>query len=116
MITDTIDRITNYPSTQTVHREVLPNGITVLVYERFTSPSFVIEGSIHTGALAETRATAGLANFTAVSLMHGTQTHSFDQIYDELESVGADLDFSGGFHTTSISAQGLIEDFDLVLD
>lgn len=116
MIADTIDHTANYPSTQTIHREVLPNGIIVLVYERFASPSFVIEGSVRTGALAETRANAGLANLTAVSLMHGTQNHTFEQIYDELESVGADLSFSGGFHTTGFSAQGLIEDFDLVLD
>ena len=116
MIADTIDHTANYPSTQTIHREVLPNGIVVLVYERFASPSFVIEGSVQTGALAETRTTAGLANFTAVSLLHGTQNYSFEQIYDELESAGADLNFSGGFHTTGFSAQGLIEDFDLVLD
>ncbi len=116
MIANTTDHTVTYPNKQTIHREVLNNSIVVLVYERFASPSFVIEGNVRTGALAETRASAGLANFTAVSLMHGTQSRNFDQIYDELESVGAELSFNGGFHTTSFSAQGLIEDFDLVLD
>ena len=106
----------NYPNAKTIHREVLANGMIVLVYERFASPSFVIEGLIRTGALNETRATAGLANFTAVSLMHGTQSHTFAQIYDQLESVGADLSFNGGFHTSSFSGQGLIEDIDLILE
>ncbi len=116
MIADKIDHSMNYPNRQTIHREVLSNGITVLVYERFASPSFVLEGVIRTGALAEIRAMAGLANFTAVSLMHGTQTRSFDQIYDQLESVGGDLSFSGGFHTSGFSGQGLIEDIDFILD
>lgn len=106
----------NYPNTTTIYREVLPNGITVLVYERFASPSFVIEGLIRAGALNETRATAGLANFTAVSLMHGTQSRPFEQIYDQLESVGAELSFDGGYHSSSFSGQGLIEDIDLILE
>ena len=106
----------NYPNAKTIHREVLANGMIVLVYERFASPSFVIEGLIRSGALNETRATAGLANFTAVSLMHGTQSRTFEQVYDQLESVGAELSFNGGFHTSSFSGQGLIEDIDLILE
>ena len=35
-----------------------------------------------------------------------------EQIYDELESVGAELSFSGGFHSSGFSGQGLIEDID----
>lgn len=105
----------SYPNGQTIHRQVLPNGITLLVYERSASPSFVIDGLLRAGALAETRQTAGLAQFTAVSLMRGTASRSFDQIYDAIEAVGAALQFSAAHHTTSFSAQGLVEDFDLML-
>ncbi|NKQ36951.1 MAG: insulinase family protein [Chloroflexi bacterium] len=107
---------TTYPNTQTIRRQVLANGITVLVYERFASPSLVIDGLVRAGALAESRQTAGLAHFTAVSLMRGTENYTFEQIYEALESVGASLNFSGAYHTTGFSAQGLVEDADLFLE
>jgi len=107
---------TTYPNTQTIRRQVLANGITVLVYERFASPSLVIDGLVRAGALAESRQTAGLAHFTAVSLMRGTENYTFEQIYEALESVGASLNFSGAYHTTGFSAQGLVEDADLLLE
>ncbi len=106
----------NYPSSATIHREQLPNDITVLVYERPGSQSVMIEGYLPAGALAETPAQSGLANYTAVSLMRGSQQYSFDQIYEALESVGAELSFSSGYHLTSLSAQCLAEDVDLVLN
>lgn len=106
----------NYPSSATIHRETLPNGITVLVYERPGSQSVVIEGYLRAGALAESPEHSGLANFTAVSLMRGSYQYSFDDIYEKLEAVGAELAFSSGYHLTSFSAQSLAEDADLVLN
>ncbi len=106
----------NYPSSATIHRETLPNGITVLVYERPGSQSVVIEGYLRAGALAEVPEQGGLANFTAVSLMRGSQQFTFDDIYEKLEAVGAELGFSSGYHLTSFSAQSLAEDADLVLN
>ena len=106
----------NYPSSANIHRETLPNGITVLVFERPGSQSVTIEGYLPAGALAETPELSGLANYTAVSLMRGSQQYSFDDIYEKLESVGAELGFSSGYHLTSFSAQSLAEDADLVLD
>lgn len=106
----------NYPGPDTIQRHTLPNGITVLIYENFASESIVVEGVVRAGALPESRQQAGLANFTASLLMRGSQKRTFEQIYDELESVGADLGFSSGNHTTDFSATCLVEDIDLVLD
>lgn len=106
----------NYPSSQTIHHHQLANGLIVLVYENFASQSVVVEGLARAGALAEERDKAGLAHFTAASLMRGTHKRSFEQIYEDLESVGADLGFSSGQHTTGFSASSLVEDLDLVLD
>lgn len=105
-----------YPSSSTIHRQVLSNGVTVLVYENFSTQSVVIEGLVRVGALADPPAQAGLASFTAGTLMRGTQQRSYDHIYEALESVGADLGFSSGYFTTSFSAQSLVEDFGLMLD
>lgn len=106
----------NYPGPETIQRQVLPNGITVLVYENFASESVVVEGLVRAGALVESHYKAGLANFTAALLMRGTRKRSFEQIYEDLESVGADLGFSSGFSATDFSASSLVDDLDLVLD
>jgi zinc protease len=106
----------NYPGPETIHRWLLPNGITLLAYENFASETVVVEGVAPAGALAEPDQQNGLAGFTAALLMRGAHKRSFEQIYEELESVGAELDFSGSRHTASFSASSLVEDLDLVLD
>jgi zinc protease len=107
---------TTYPNPENIFRHILPNGITLLVYENFAAESVVVEGLLRAGALAETRANAGLAGFTAECLMRGSQGRDFDQIYEDLESVGAGLEISGARHVTEFSGGGLAEDLDLVLD
>ena len=99
------------PGAATVDRHELENGITVLIRENFLSPSVVIQGSLEVGGLDETSAKAGLAGMTSSCLMRGTQQHSFHEIYDALESVGASLAFGSGMHTTTFYAHGLAEDF-----
>lgn len=105
-----------YPGPETIYRYVLPNGITLLVYENFASQSVVVEGMVRAGALAEAPQMAGLASFTAALLMRGTEKRPFAQIYEDLEAVGAELGFSSGRHTTAFAAQSLVEDLDLILD
>jgi zinc protease len=105
-----------YPGPDSIHRQELDNGIVVIAYENFAVPSFEIEGYVPAGNLGETPNQRGLAAFTASCLMRGTETRSFDAIYEALESVGAELGFSGGRHTTGFSGGGLTEDFELVMD
>ncbi|MCP4359946.1 MAG: insulinase family protein [Chloroflexi bacterium] len=105
-----------YPNSTNIQRQLLPNGVTVLVYENFASQSVVVEGVVRAGSLADRKETAGLARLTSSTLMRGTQQRRFDQIYEALESVGAHLHFSSGYHTAGFSAQGLVEDMDLLLD
>lgn len=106
----------SYPGPDNILRQRLPNGIVVLVYENFASETVVIDGIVRAGALVEQRQKAGLANFAAMLLMRGTEARTFEQIYEDLESVGASLGFSGGNHTTGFSAHCLAEDVDLVLE
>jgi zinc protease len=77
------------PSPDTIHRVELPNGVSLLVYENHSSPSVVVAGHVWAGALSESADQAGLANITAGMLMHGTETRTFAQINEALESVGA---------------------------
>jgi zinc protease len=104
-----------YPGPENIHRHVLPNGITVLVYEYFAADFVVIDGLLRAGALAVPRDQAGLAALTARMLLRGTATRDFDAIYDALESVGAGLSFSSGRHIADFSGKSLSEDFDQLL-
>lgn len=104
------------PGPQSIHRHILGNGITVLVYENPNSGTVSIEGIVRAGAITETRDTAGLAGFTADLLMRGTRKYSFDQIFETLETVGAGVSFGASRHTSGFSGHSLVEDFDLILD
>lgn len=103
------------PGPEDIHREVLSNGITVLARSNFNSPSVTISGYLHTGSLFDPDEKLGLADFTASALMRGTTKHSFDALYNELESVGASLGFDSGLHTTSFHGRALSEDLLLLL-
>ena len=103
------------PGPDDIIREELPNGIVVLTRPNFSSPSVTIGGRLNVGSLFDTPEQLGLANFTAMSLMRGTHEHSFNQIYEALESVGAALSFTAGTHTTTFSGRCLVEDLDLLL-
>ena len=105
-----------YPGTKTIHRHLLPNGLTILVFENPITDSIVVEGLIRAGALVETRSNAGRASFTTEMLMRGTNKRSFEKIYEDIESVGASLGFSAGRHISEFSGACLAEDLDLLLN
>jgi zinc protease len=104
------------PSSESIARVELPNGIVVLGYETRGSPAEVIAGYLWAGAMDEPAEKAGLAYLTAAMLTHGTRQRSFAQISDELESVGAQLGFGSGMHHVGFRGKSLAEDLDLVLD
>lgn len=103
------------PSPEDIHQKTLPNGITVLARSNFSSPSVSIGGYLPAGALFEPDDKLGLADFVASALMRGTRAHSFDAIYNQLESVGASLGFDSGVHNTSFGGRALVEDLPLLL-
>jgi zinc protease len=103
------------PGPDDIYREVLPNGITVLTRSNFNSPSVVVSGYFGAGALFDPDDKLGLAEYTTYSLMRGTTKHTFDKIYNELESIGASLGFSAGVHTSGFNGRSLAEDLPLLL-
>jgi zinc protease len=103
------------PGADDIYRVILPNGITILARSNFNSPSVAISGYLWAGALTETDDKLGLSDFVASSLARGTRKRSFDQIYNELEAVGASMGFNSGTHTTSFGGRALVEDLPLVL-
>jgi zinc protease len=104
------------PGFDDITRLVLPNGITVLARANFNSPSVVIGGYLPCGSLFDTDEKLGLADFTASSLLRGTEKRDFQKIFDDLESAGANLSFSAGGHTAGFTGRCLSEDLPLLLD
>jgi len=103
------------PGPHDIHRQVLSNGIVVLIRSNFNSPAVALRGYIRAGGILDPDAKLGLADFTAAALMRGTSRHSFDALYNELESVGAALGFDSGIETTGFHGHALSEDFTLLL-
>ena len=104
------------PGPETVRRSLLSNGIVLLTRSNFSSPSVVLSGYLTAGALQEAPEKSGLADLTASALMRGTQARRFDQIYESIESIGANLGLGAGTHNTSFRGKSLAEDLGLVLD
>jgi zinc protease len=113
--TSTITAKPSLPGPNDIYRAVLSNGITVLARSNFHSPSVSMGGYLPAGAIFESDSKLGLADFVSASLMRGTQKHSFDAIYNELESVGASMGFDAGVHNTSFGGRSLVEDLPLLL-
>lgn len=102
------------PGPDDITRVELDNGIIVLARSNFNSPSVTISGYFPVGALFDTDEKLGLADFVSSALMRGTQKRDFQQIYDDLESVGASIGFGGATHTTGFNGRSLAEDIDLL--
>lgn len=105
-----------YPNSKTIERHVLSNGMIVLLYQNPNAKTAVIEGGLWAGAVGESAENGGTASMVASSLMRGTANRTFEQIYDELEGVGASLGFGSGYQMSEYSAESLPEDLDLLLD
>jgi zinc protease len=104
------------PGPDDVTRLELPGGIVLLVRSNPNSPSATLHGFLPAGSLFDPDEKLGLSDFATISLMRGTQSRTFEQIYDSLESVGAHLGFSAGTHTTGFSGRALVEDLPLLFE
>ncbi|MCC7116981.1 MAG: insulinase family protein [Anaerolineales bacterium] len=103
------------PGPEDIFQATLSNGITLLARSNFNSPSVSMSGYLRAGSIFESDEKLGLADFVSSALMRGTQTRTFDSIYNELESVGASLGFDSSVHTASFGGRALAEDLPLLL-
>ena len=103
------------PGPEDITRVELPNGITLLARSNFASPSVVISGYLPGGSLFDPPEKLGLAHFTSLALMRGTQRRQFQEVFEALESAGATLGFGASVHNTSFGGRALVEDLPLLL-
>jgi len=113
---DRLINIQSLPGPHDIARKVLPNGITLLARSNFNCASVVLSGYLGAGSLFDPLEKLGLAHFTSLALMRGTQTRDFQKIFEELESVGASLGFGASVHNINFGGRCLADDLPLVTD
>src|SRR4029450_13700074 len=83
-------------ATPLAHREVLPNGIVLLVAERPAVPIVAVRLLTRAGAPFAPDDRAGLANLTSAVLTRGTAKRTGPEIDSAIEFVGGSLEAGGG--------------------
>lgn len=98
-----------------IQRTRLPNGTTILGHHRSLTPAVVIRANIQAGAMYDPPGKEGLAYFTARMMQRGTSHHTFQQISELTDRVGASLSVDGLEHAIQVSARCLRDDLDLII-
>ncbi len=90
------------PHIPSASEKTLANGLRVIVVETHNVPLVSARLMIKTGAAADAADRAGLADMTASLLTKGTTTKSAEEIARGVEALGASLDSSAGFDSSSV--------------
>jgi zinc protease len=109
------DTETGGGSTLTIRRQKLPNGIVILGHERTVTPAVVVRANIQAGSMYDPPRKEGLATFAARMMHRGTSHHTFQQISELTDRVGASLSVDGGEHSIQVSGRSLRDDLDLII-
>lgn len=99
-----------------IRREVLPNGLRVLIKRSAHLPMVNMQMCTLGSALVDTPQQAGRAHLVASMLDRGTDKHTAREIAEYFDSIGGSLSFSAGRFTVSGSATVLKEDFDEAME
>jgi zinc protease len=98
------------------HREVLPNGIVLLVSERPAIPIVVVRVFTSAGAVLDPPGKEGLANLTGALLTRGAGKRTGPEIDAAIEFVGGSLEAGAGRDGMTASLAILKKDLALGLD
>jgi zinc protease len=104
------------PSSCSIARRKLDNGITLLLQPRDTSAAVSVAGLVPFGTFLDQDSGLGLTNLTSSMLRRGTLSRTFQEMNNALDGVGASLSFAAGRDELSISGRCLVDDLDLVVD
>ena len=96
----------------------LKNGLQVVLLRSTKVPTFNMQMVVLSGGLSDPANYHGLANFTAALLREGTTKRSSKEISEQIDALGATLNANAGLSsmTSTVTAAGLVENFDQTLD
>ena len=98
------------------HREVLPNGMILLVAERPAIPLVAVRLFTRAGAVLDPPDRGGLANVTGGLLTRGTAKRTGPELDSAIEFVGGSLEAGAGRDGLQVSLTVLKKDLPLGLD
>jgi zinc protease len=98
------------------HRDVLPNGVRLLVAPRAAVPIVVVQAYVQAGSAFDPPDAPGLANLTAEVLTRGTARRSGPELDRVIEFVGGSLETEASRDGATVSLAVLRKDLDLGLD
>lgn len=101
---------------QPIQKFELPNGLTLLVKENHRLPFVEFRAAFKGGVLSENERNNGVTQLMAKTLIKGTTRRSAEDIAQEIESVGGNLDTYGGNQSFGANAEVLSSDFATGLD
>ncbi|MBM4038736.1 MAG: insulinase family protein [Planctomycetes bacterium] len=90
-----------------VTRRTLTNGARLIAAENRASETVVFAGLFVGGTALDPAGREGLANLAAAVAQRATASRSYDQIYDQLDSLGASLAMGAGGHAVWLRAKCL---------
>ena len=103
-------------ATPLAHREILVNGIVLLVAERPAVPIVAVRVLVEAGAVYDPPDRAGLANLTGALLTRGTARRTAPELDSAIEFVGGSLEAGAGRDSVGASLRVLGKDLGLGLD
>ncbi|HEX8652061.1 MAG TPA: pitrilysin family protein [Pyrinomonadaceae bacterium] len=98
-----------------IRRTQLEGGATLLALENHATPTVALRGSLRAGSYFEPPDKPGLARITAEMLERGTKRRTKLEVARDLESVGAQTDFSADPFAVNVAARFLSKDLSLVI-
>ena len=105
---------------ETVHRAVLPNGLTVLVQEDRSAPVVAIVTWVKAGYFDETDEQNGLAHALEHMFFKGTPTRGVGEIAKETKSIGGYLNahtiYDSTVYYTVLPSSGFLKGLDIQAD
>ena len=91
----------------TVTRQVLTNGLTVLVRENPAVGVVAVSLQVRAGSRFETEANSGITNFLHRTMVRGTARRTAVQLATSVEDIGGSLDASGEVEAAEVRGQAL---------
>jgi zinc protease len=98
------------------YREILPNGVVLLVAERPSIPIVVVRAYLRAGSVYDPADAGGLANLTANLLTRGTSKRTGPELDQAIEFVGGSLEGGASRDGATIGLAVLRKDLALGLD
>jgi zinc protease len=90
-----------------VSRQVLPNGLTVLVREDAAAGVVAMSLQVRAGSRFESPTTTGVTNFLHRAMLRGTSKRTAVQLATSYEDIGGSLDASGEVEAAEVRGQAL---------